>query len=88
MKQKNALSVPYFRVELGEDEIGEVSEVLRSGWLTTGPCVADFEKEFEIAVGAIAKDLLNLGCGHPILDVDVHPLMLDGQRRQRSILGE
>jgi perosamine synthetase len=47
-----ALKVPYFRPDVGQDEIQEVVAVLRSGWLTTGPRVRRFEEEFAAAVGA------------------------------------
>ncbi|MCD4748307.1 MAG: aminotransferase class I/II-fold pyridoxal phosphate-dependent enzyme, partial [Thermoanaerobaculales bacterium] len=53
------MKVPFFRVEIGQDETNEVLEVLRSGWLTTGPRVADFEKEFSRAVGARYAIALN-----------------------------
>jgi dTDP-4-amino-4,6-dideoxygalactose transaminase len=46
------MKVPFFRVDLGDDEIRAASEVLRSGWLTTGPQVRAFESEFAAAVGA------------------------------------
>ncbi len=45
-------AVPFFRPEIGEEEVGEVVEVLRSGWLTTGPRVRRFESDFASAVGA------------------------------------
>lgn len=45
-------SIPFFRPELGEEEINEVVSVLRSGWLTTGPRVRDLEKAFAASVGA------------------------------------
>jgi len=38
--------VPFHRPSIGEEEIREVVETLRSGWLTTGPRAARFEKEF------------------------------------------
>jgi perosamine synthetase len=44
--------VPFFRPDIGEPEIAEVVDTLRSGWLTTGPRVARFEREFAQAVGA------------------------------------
>ncbi len=44
--------VPFFRPDLSEREISEVVDALRSGWLTTGPRVRRFEKEFAAAVGA------------------------------------
>ena len=37
---------------IGEDEIAEVVEVLRSGWIGTGPRTARFEQEFGSYVGA------------------------------------
>ncbi len=46
------LNVPFFRPELTEAEINEVVATLRSGWLTSGPKVQRFEKEFSSAVGA------------------------------------
>src|SRR5437773_5108242 len=47
-----ATPVPFFRPEIAEEEIEEATEVLRSGWLTTGPRVRRFEEEFAAAVGA------------------------------------
>lgn len=44
--------VPFFRPDLGEGEVNEVLAVLRSGWLTTGPKVKQFEREFADAVAA------------------------------------
>jgi dTDP-4-amino-4,6-dideoxygalactose transaminase len=46
------VTVPYFRPEIAEDEIQEVTATLRSGWLTTGPRTLRFEREFAAAVGA------------------------------------
>ena len=46
------MKVPFFRPEIGEEEINEVVETLRSGWLTSGPRVERFEKAFAMAVGA------------------------------------
>jgi perosamine synthetase len=43
--------VPFFRPALSEEEIQEVVDTLRSGWLTTGPKVKRFETEFAKAVG-------------------------------------
>src|SRR5262245_31554530 len=44
--------VPFYRPELGEPEIQEVVAALRSGWLTTGPRVKQFEESFAAAVRA------------------------------------
>lgn len=38
--------IPFHRPSIGDEEIREVTEVLRSGWLTTGPKTAQFESEF------------------------------------------
>lgn len=48
----SAQVVPFFRPDLGDAELDEVVQVLRSGWLTTGPRVTRFEEEFRTAVGA------------------------------------
>jgi len=44
--------IPFHRPSIGEEEIGEVVDTLRSGWLTTGPRTARFEREFAAYVGA------------------------------------
>ena len=43
--------LPFSRPSLGEEEIREVTEVLRSGWITTGPRTAAFEKAFAARLG-------------------------------------
>jgi dTDP-4-amino-4,6-dideoxygalactose transaminase len=48
--------VPFHRPSIGEDEIRSVVETLKSGWLTTGRKVKNFEEDF-------AK---YMGCGHAI----------------------
>ena len=44
---------------LGEEEIAEVVDTLRSGWLTTGPKTKQFEKDFCDFLGAPAALALN-----------------------------
>lgn len=44
--------LPFALPLIEEDEIAEVVACLRSGWLTTGPRVREFEKAFGEAVGA------------------------------------
>jgi len=44
--------VPFFKPDLGAAETDEVVAVLKSGWLTTGPRVRQFEREFAETVGA------------------------------------
>jgi len=39
-------AIPFFKPSIGEDEIQEVVQTLRSGWLTTGPRVKQFETQF------------------------------------------
>src|SRR2546428_14179763 len=45
-------SVPFFRPEIDDGDIAAVVEVLRSGWLTTGPRAKEFEAAFARYVGA------------------------------------
>jgi dTDP-4-amino-4,6-dideoxygalactose transaminase len=44
--------VAFARPAIGPEEIAGVVEALESGWLTTGPRVATFEREFAAYVGA------------------------------------
>jgi dTDP-4-amino-4,6-dideoxygalactose transaminase/lipopolysaccharide/colanic/teichoic acid biosynthesis glycosyltransferase len=40
------VSIPFYKPSIGEEEINEVINCLRSGWLTTGPRVKEFEAAF------------------------------------------
>lgn len=44
--------IPFHRPSIGSDEIAEMEATLRSGWLTTGPRTAQFEREFGAYVNA------------------------------------
>jgi dTDP-4-amino-4,6-dideoxygalactose transaminase len=44
--------VPFHRPSIGPEEIQEVTAVLMSGWLTSGPRTAQFEADFRDYVGA------------------------------------
>jgi perosamine synthetase len=44
--------LPFHRALIEEEEINAVVEVLRSGWLTTGPRVKEFEAAFAMYTGA------------------------------------
>ncbi len=44
--------IPFHRPSIGVEEIDEVVNTLRSGWLTTGPRVARFERDFREYIGA------------------------------------
>jgi perosamine synthetase len=46
------MQIPFARPDITDAERQAVDEVLRSGWLTTGPVCARFEEEFARAVGA------------------------------------
>src|SRR5690349_12099304 len=45
------LAIPFYKPSLGEAEINEVVDTLRSGWLTTGPKAKQFESEFSLYLG-------------------------------------
>src|SRR6266851_7147910 len=44
--------IPFHVPSIGDEETREVEATLRSGWLTTGPRTAQFEKEFSAYVRA------------------------------------
>jgi perosamine synthetase len=45
------LPIPFYKPSIGEEEIEEVVDTLRNGWLTTGPKVKQFEAEFASYLG-------------------------------------
>ncbi len=45
------IQVPFHRPSIGQEEIDEVVSTLKSGWLTTGPRTARFEREFRESLG-------------------------------------
>jgi dTDP-4-amino-4,6-dideoxygalactose transaminase len=73
--------VHFHRPSIGDEEIAEVVETLKSGWLTTGPRVARFEREFRERTGAphaiavnsataglhLALAGLGIGPGHEVI---------------------
>src|SRR5262245_43103049 len=72
--RRRATLLPFSKPSIGEDEIREVVEVLRSGWITTGPRTVRFEKEFAAYVGAKHAVALNSGtaglhCAYWALDL-------------------
>ena len=75
------VQVPYHRPSIGDEEINEVVSTLKSGWLTTGPRTAQFEREFSayadvphaLAVNSCTSGLhlalaaLNIGPGMEVI---------------------
>lgn len=51
--------LPFSRPLIGQEEIAEVIDTLRSDWITTGPKVARFQAEFAAAVSAPAAVALS-----------------------------
>src|SRR5215472_7848691 len=56
-----ATFLPFSPPLIGDEEIAEVVDSLRSGWLTTGPKVRTFEERFAEFVGAPGAVALNSG---------------------------
>ena len=48
----SSMEIPFYRVAINDAEADEVAKCLRSGWLTTGPRVHQFETAFCAAVRA------------------------------------
>ncbi len=44
--------IPFHRPSVGPEEVAEVNATLQSGWLTTGPRTAQFERDFAGYVGS------------------------------------
>jgi UDP-4-amino-4-deoxy-L-arabinose-oxoglutarate aminotransferase len=55
--------LPFSRPSIGEEEIAAVGEVLRSGWITTGPKAAELERTFSEYVGSPHAVALSSGTG-------------------------
>lgn len=69
--------LPFALPEIGEEEVGEVVEALRSGWITTGPKVKRFEESFAAYLGggveAIAVNSATAGLHLALEAVGVGP---------------
>lgn len=69
--------LPYALPEIGDDEINEVLDSLRSGWLTTGPKTKRFEEEFSVFVSegveAIAVNSATAGLHLALEAVGIEP---------------
>ncbi len=68
--------LPYNLPDIGDDEIGAVTEVLRSGWLAPGPRVRAFEAEFAAWTGAkhaVALDSATAGMHLALVALGIGP---------------
>jgi len=54
--------LPFALPEIGEDDIAEVVDTLRSGWITTGPKARRFEADFKAWLGDAGDDIEGLHC--------------------------
>ena len=46
------MKIPFFKPSIGKEEIKELLDTMESGWITTGPKVKLFEKEFSDYIGS------------------------------------
>lgn len=66
--------LPFSRPSIGDEEIQEVVDCLKSGWITTGPRTERFEKDFAAYVGAkhaiaLSSGTAALHCAYWALDL-------------------
>ncbi|MDO9284208.1 MAG: DegT/DnrJ/EryC1/StrS family aminotransferase [Aquabacterium sp.] len=54
--------LPFALPEIGEDDIAEVVDTLRSGWITTGPKAKRFEADFKTWLGDAGDNIEGLHC--------------------------
>src|SRR5262245_39087019 len=61
MNVRRSEFLPFSRPDIGEEEVAEVADSLRSGWITTGPKVERFEAAFAADCGAPHAVAVNSG---------------------------
>ena len=54
--REKVMEIPFSPPDVGEEEIREVADTLRSGWITTGPKTKLLEKEIAGAIGVGSTD--------------------------------
>ena len=47
----SSMFIPFAKPEIGDEEIAEVIDSLKSGWVTTGPKTKKFEQDFSEFLG-------------------------------------
>ncbi|MGH7790139.1 MAG: DegT/DnrJ/EryC1/StrS family aminotransferase [Candidatus Binatia bacterium] len=70
------MNIPFSRPAIGEEEIAEVVDCLRSGWITTGPRTAQFEKDFAALAGvphALAVSSATAGLHLAMMGLELQP---------------
>src|SRR5256886_10340624 len=86
-------SIPFYKPSIGEPEINEVVDCLRTGWLTTGPKAKQFEAEFAryiqythaVAVNSctaalhLALEAVGLKAGQTVVRSEEHTSELQSQ---------
>lgn len=71
--------LPFHLPLIEEDDVGAVADVLRNGWLTTGPKVAQFEEEFARYIGSPQAIAANSGTAALHLALDAIGLDQDDE---------
>ena len=73
-KTETPQQIPFFRAEIGDEEIESVIQTLKSGWLTSGPKVKQFETEFAELVGAKYAIAVNSATAGLHLALEAHQI--------------
>ncbi len=81
MSPRSPVRVAFARPSIGEEEIAEVAETLRSGWIAAGPRTAKFEEQFRDLVEcrhAIATSSCTgaLHIAYTLMDVADHDVVM------------
>jgi dTDP-4-amino-4,6-dideoxygalactose transaminase len=72
----NNMEIPFHRPYITEDEINEVVDSLKSGWITMGPKTVKFEEEFKEYIGSkhsIAINSCTAGLHLALRAIDLRP---------------